>query len=139
MPGLSTRKPHADPSRLHAASPAAGNAGPTVAPAAVASEPEPEPAHCSRCDAVCCRLTVVLMPEDDVPGHLTTHTDAGLRVMARDEEGWCVALDGARMCCSIYESRPGICRKFAMGGPYCNEVRADYTQRRARGIPLLLY
>jgi Fe-S-cluster containining protein len=97
------------------------------------------PAHCSNCDAVCCRLTVVLMPEDDIPGHLTTHTDAGLRVMARDEEGWCVALDSARMCCSIYESRPSICRKFAMAGPYCEDVRADYTERRARGIPLLLY
>lgn len=95
--------------------------------------------HCSTCDAVCCRLTVVLMPEDDVAQHLTTHTETGLHVMARDEEGWCVALDGARMCCSIYASRPQICRKFAMAGPYCIEVRADYADRRARGIPLLLY
>ena len=42
---------------------------------------------CARCDAVCCRLTVVLQPEDRIPAHLTTHTDAGLHVMARDEEG----------------------------------------------------
>jgi Fe-S-cluster containining protein len=96
-------------------------------------------AHCNACDAVCCRLTVVLMPEDNVAEHLTTRTEAGLHVMARDEEGWCVALDGARMCCSIYESRPKICRKFAMAGPYCLDVRADYADRRARGIPLVLY
>ena len=95
-------------------------------------------ANCSACDAVCCRLTVVLMPEDDVAEHLTTHTSAGVHVMARDEEGWCVALDGAHRC-SIYASRPTICRKFAMGGPYCLDVRADYAERRARGIPLVLY
>jgi Fe-S-cluster containining protein len=95
--------------------------------------------HCDSCDAVCCRLTVVLMPEDDVPAHLTTHTSSGLHVMARDEEGWCVAIDGARMCCSIYATRPSICRKFVMAGPYCLDVRADYTNRRSRGIPLVLY
>ena len=33
---------------------------------------------CGRCDAVCCRLTVVVQPEDNIPAHLTTHTDAGL-------------------------------------------------------------
>lgn len=95
--------------------------------------------HCSACDAVCCRLTVVLQPEDVVAGHLTTHTAAGLRVMARDEEGWCVALDGARMCCSIYEHRPSVCRRFVMAGPYCREIRAEYHDRRARGIPLVMY
>jgi Fe-S-cluster containining protein len=43
------------------------------------------------------------------------------------------------MCCSIYDSRPEICRKFVMAGPYCRDVRADYADRRARGIPLTLY
>src|SRR3546814_3355406 len=55
---------------------------------------------CGNCDAVCCRLTVILMPEDRVPRHLTTRTTHGLEVMARDEEGWCVAVDQNRMCCS---------------------------------------
>ena len=95
--------------------------------------------HCDNCDAVCCRLTVVLMPDDNVAEHFTELTPAGLRVMARDEEGWCVALDGSRMCCSIYESRPAVCRSFAMAGPYCLDIRADYSERRARGIPLQLY
>jgi hypothetical protein len=26
-----------------------------------------------------------------------------------------------------------------MGGPYCVEVREDYADRRARGIPLVMY
>ncbi len=93
---------------------------------------------CSSCDAVCCRLTVVLMPDDRVPEHLTERTQEGLHVMARDEEGWCVAVDGARMCCSIYESRPAICRKFAMGGPYCRDIRAEYTDHYPREIALTL-
>lgn len=95
--------------------------------------------QCSACDAACCRLTVVLMPGDDVPERLTTHTEAGLHVMDRDEDGWCVAVDSARMCCSIYEDRPAVCRKFAMGGPYCRAERADYAERRARGIELVLH
>ena len=101
-----------------------------------AAEP---PIHCGNCDAVCCRLTVVLLPCDEVPEHLTTTTEAGLHVMARDEEGWCVGIDHNRMCCSIYANRPAICRKFRMAGPYCREVRADYADRRARGIALTLY
>ncbi len=94
---------------------------------------------CGHCDAVCCRLTVVLQAEDRIPLHYTTWTATGLHVMARDEEGWCVALDSSRMQCSIYESRPDTCRRFAMGGPYCREVRADYSDRNARGIPLQMY
>ncbi|MDQ3494238.1 MAG: YkgJ family cysteine cluster protein [Pseudomonadota bacterium] len=93
---------------------------------------------CDHCDAVCCRLTVVLMPEDEVPAHLTTRTEAGLTVMARDEGGWCVAVDGARMCCSIYAQRPAICRKFAMGGPYCLDERANYAAEARHRIPLQL-
>ncbi|WP_199100241.1 YkgJ family cysteine cluster protein [Dyella sp. ASV21] len=85
-------------------------------------------AHCSTCDALCCRLTVVLQPEDNVPSHLTTYLDSGLHVMARDQEGWCVAVDGSHMNCGIYESRPTVCRRFVMNGPYCKAVRAEYTK-----------
>lgn len=84
-------------------------------------------AQCSACDAVCCRLTVVVQPEDRIADHLTTEQD-GLRVMARDEDGWCVAMDSARMCCSIYEARPAICRGFRMGGAHCEAVREDYAR-----------
>jgi Fe-S-cluster containining protein len=96
-------------------------------------------ADCGQCDAVCCRLTVVLQAGDRVPAHFTTHTAQGLHVMARDEEGWCVALDAGQMRCSIYGTRPQVCRRFVMAGPYCEEVRADYRDRNARGIPLQLY
>lgn len=95
--------------------------------------------HCASCDAVCCRMTVVLQPEDRVAGHLTTWTEAGLQVMARDEFGWCVAVDPAGGGCSIYASRPDVCRRFTMGGAYCRALREDYSDRNARGIPLQMF
>lgn len=85
-------------------------------------------AHCSRCDALCCRLTVVLQPEEKIPAHLTTHLANGLHVMARDAEGWCLAVDGQHMNCGIYEIRPQICRRFVMNGPYCRLVRAESAE-----------
>ena len=85
--------------------------------------------RCENCDAVCCRLTVLVMPEDGVPRGLVAIDDHGLEVMARGEDGWCVALDQQRMCCSIYESRPDACRRFAMGAGYCRDEREEYRQR----------
>ena len=113
------------------------NMAPVTADDAFAESVDPS-VSCSSCDAVCCRLTVVVMPEDRIPRHLTTDTAQGLEVMARDEEGWCVAVDHARMCCSIYEQRPAICRTFAMGSPYCRDERATYREQMLRGIPLVL-
>ena len=89
------------------------------------------PAHCSACEAVCCRLMVVLQPEDRVPAHLTARSPEGLLVMKRGEDGWCVALNGARMNCGIYETRPAVCRRFVMNGPYCRAIRAEYSDPAA--------
>ena len=97
------------------------------------------PVSCRTCDAVCCRLTVVLQPEDRIPARFTARTSAGLLVMARDEDGWCVALDAAQGLCSIYETRPDVCRRFVEAGPYCKSVRSDHADRLARGIPLELH
>ncbi len=95
-------------------------------------------ATCDRCDAVCCRLTVVLMPEDRVPGHFIDRQTHGVATMARNEEGWCAAIDPLHLHCTIYADRPSICRKFAMAGPYCLDIRATYREQRLRGIPLSL-
>ncbi|WP_045736711.1 YkgJ family cysteine cluster protein [Xanthomonas sp. MUS 060] len=94
---------------------------------------------CERCDAICCRLTVLLMPDDQIPQHLTEYTRDGLLAMARDEEGWCVAVDSKRMCCSIYAQRPTVCRKFTMAGPYCRDIRRIHNDQLRRGIPLTMY
>lgn len=96
------------------------------------------PARCDRCEAVCCRLTVVLNDRDTVPPELTTLGAAGERVMARGADGWCLA-NGPDNRCTIYADRPQACRNFAMAGPYCRAIRIDHADRRARGIALVVY
>src|SRR3546814_12690467 len=78
---------------------------------------------CGNCDAVCCRLTVILMPEDRVPRHLTTRTAHGLEIMPRDEEGWCVAVDPNHICYSISHQRSARFPKFAIGSEYVPHER----------------
>lgn len=95
-------------------------------------------AHCAICDAVCCRLVVVLEPEDDIPAHLTAQLPQGHRVMAHADDGWCVAMDRSRMNCGIYENRPAVCRRFVMGGPYCKAIRAEYVKQRTDHIEITL-
>jgi Fe-S-cluster containining protein len=93
---------------------------------------------CSRCAAVCCRLTVVLMPGEAPPAHLVDVDERGLDVMRRDPDGWCSALDREHMRCGIYASRPAICRKFAMGGAYCRDERGSFEATLPRPIALRL-
>lgn len=92
--------------------------------------------HCSACDAVCCRLTVVLLPGDRVPLWFTTHDEHGLECMAKGADGWCVALDRDSMRCSIYDQRPSICRSFAMGGAHCSDERTRWYGKTATDIPI---
>jgi Fe-S-cluster containining protein len=47
--------------------------------------------------------------------------------MKHGEDGWCVALDRTHMNCGIYEMRPAVCRRFAMNGPYCKAIYADWN------------
>ena len=98
--------------------------------AATAASATPSPL-CSRCEAVCCRLTVVLMPDDDVPEELVLRADDAPDTMRRGEDGWCLAVDRDTMRCGIYADRPQVCRDFAMGGDYCLSERENWQQRLA--------
>ncbi len=79
--------------------------------------------HCDTCEAVCCRLTVVLMPEDHVPAWLVDRDEHGLETLAKGEDGWCAAVNPNTSGCTIYADRPTICRKYAMGSPSCRDER----------------
>lgn len=92
-----------------------------------------EPIACDTCEAVCCRLKVVLMPDDDVPAHFIDRDERDLEVMARLDDGWCVALDRNTMRCSIYARRPYICGYYEMGGSECRDEREAW-----RKVPLTL-
>lgn len=92
---------------------------------------------CGRCEAVCCRLKVVLLPGDVVPAWLLDHDEAGMPVLAKNEEGWCAAIDPERLCCTIYEQRPTICRDFEMGSADCRAERKSWYGKPAVEVPLL--
>jgi Fe-S-cluster containining protein len=79
--------------------------------------------HCNTCEAVCCRLTVVLMPDDHVPTWLIDRDERGMETLAKGEDGWCAAVDPNTSGCTSYDERPGICRKFARGSPSCRDER----------------
>jgi Fe-S-cluster containining protein len=80
---------------------------------------------CASCKACCCKLEVMLMSEDDVPLHLTEEDRWGGRIMAREDDGWCAALDRETLLCGIYERRPAICRDYEMGGTDCIAERSE--------------
>lgn len=80
---------------------------------------------CTGCAAICCRLEVLLMGDDDVPEHLTSEDRWGGWVMRRLDDGWCAAVDRNTMRCTIYERRPAICREYEMGGSDCLVERSQ--------------
>ena len=80
--------------------------------------------HCSRCDACCCRLEVMLISETGVPERFIAENQWGSQVMARLDDGWCAALDRNTLRCTIYAQRPQICRDFEMGSYECVTERA---------------
>ena len=92
--------------------------------------------RCADCAAVCCRLTVVLLPGDSVPAWLTDSDERGLEIMAKGDDGWCVALDRHSMRCTIYERRPQICAEFAMAGVYCRDERDEWFGKSATSLPI---
>jgi Fe-S-cluster containining protein len=91
---------------------------------------------CAACEAVCCRLTVVLGAADCIPDHLVSHGSNGVDTMAHGPDGWCAGLDHVNKRCGIYTDRPAVCRKFAMGGGYCRLERQKFARSSHPGIPL---
>ena len=84
--------------------------------------------RCATCQACCCQLPVRVLPGDDPPEHLVDEDDEGYLILAKADDGWCVALDRASMRCTIYARRPFVCREFAEGGGDCADVRADWRR-----------
>jgi len=74
---------------------------------------------CSNCQACCCQLEVQILTDTGVPFHYIAHDKWGSEVMKRADDGWCQALDRNTLMCSIYESRPLICREFEMASDEC--------------------
>ncbi len=93
---------------------------------------------CNDCEAVCCRLTVLLMPDDHVPEWLIDRDVHGMETLAKGEDGWCAAVDPNTSRCTIYEQRPAICRKYTMGSPGCRDERERWFGVKAFPTPAVL-
>ena len=87
-----------------------------------------EPISCEACQACCCQLQVILMPQDDPPAHLVEVEAHGLAVMRRLDDGWCAALDRDTYRCTIYARRPQVCRDVATGGAECRAERDEWRR-----------
>lgn len=57
-----------------------------------------------------------IVPEDMVVEH------DGERCMDQRGNGACVALDAVTKLCTIYETRPTVCREFERGAELCRAV-----------------
>ena len=88
----------------------------------VKNRPDPE-ISCDSCEACCCRLEVLLLTDTGVPDHFIKIDQWGGMTMARQDDGWCTALNRNTLMCMIYEKRPLVCREFAMGSSDCIEER----------------
>ena len=80
---------------------------------------------CSNCQACCCRLEVMLISDTGVPEAHILRNEWGQETMLRLEDGWCSAVDRETFLCTIYESRPLICREFEMGSYECINERLE--------------
>lgn len=94
--------------------------------------PATAPLLCSNCQACCCLLPVLLMPEDNPPAELVVTDEHGLTVLAKADDGWCVALDRDSFRCTIYARRPQVCRDFAEGGRECADERALWRHQASQ-------
>ena len=84
--------------------------------------PAKEKVSCSTCKALCCRLEIRLIEEDDfnnVPEHLTEKTASLYTAMKRSRDGFCIAVDRGTMLCTIYNQRPSLCREYEVGDYDC--------------------
>jgi Fe-S-cluster containining protein len=87
---------------------------------------------CDNCEACCCRLEVLLLTDTGVPGHLIRINQWGEMTMARQDDGWCAALNRNTLMCMIYEKRPLVCREFEAGSNDCiNEQAAQMRLKQS--------
>jgi Fe-S-cluster containining protein len=65
---------------------------------------------------------------DAVPEEWVVEHD-GMRCLEQRGDGACVALNPVTRLCTIYESRPKVCRDFARGGELCRRILAQPSHR----------
>jgi len=79
---------------------------------------------CSNCQAICCRLEVMIISDTGVPEEHIAFDEWGGETMNRLDDGWCSAVDRETYMCTIYENRPWACREFEMASFECETERS---------------
>ena len=77
---------------------------------------EPVPVNCNErlhiCEAICCKLNFALSVEEIESGKVKW--DLGKPYFIRHEKhGYCSHLNLTKNCCSVYNDRPSVCRKYS--------------------------
>lgn len=78
------------------------------------------------CRAACCRLNVLLSPQDLAEGIIAWDARHPF-FNARDQDGYCVHLVRGGCSCSRYAQRPGACRVFDCR--HDRRIWLDFEQR----------
>lgn len=76
---------------------------------------------CTSCGRCCYQVVELIAGVDVVAESMVVEHD-GQRCMEQRGDGACVALDPVTKLCTIYESRPSVCRAFDRGGELCVKV-----------------
>ena len=87
----------------------------------------PECAGCGRC---CHQVVGLIAGVDVVPESMVVVHD-GERCMEQRGDGACVALDAVTKLCTIYATRPQVCRDFERGSELCRGVLVRAAVRAA--------
>ncbi len=72
------------------------------------------------------------MGDDEIPAEMIESDRWGGEVMARLDDGWCIALDRDTMLCRIYDLRPVVCREFEVASNECLTERKGLIRDRIR-------
>lgn len=87
----------------------------------IPANPSIEIPACAGCGRCCYQVVTLVAGVDVVPEAWVVEHD-GERCLEQRGDGACVGLDPITKLCTIYESRPTVCREFERGSELCVKV-----------------
>ena len=85
---------------------------------------------CEACGGACCKYVSISVPYMTADQERWARTRGELDLTTWRIRSRCEHLGGDDRC-MIYETRPDVCREYAVGGPMCKDARAAMERERA--------